>query len=166
MGIEVFFEEDLKVIKAKEMLEHGILAVQFFPNADDVIVPPTYVEEQLMVLNFSYRFGIEDFECDEEGIRASLSFRGRSYFCSIPWKAVFSLHSETLDKSYFWPMALPEEMVREWEVAEEMAQEDLRAWEAEMLGEEVEEIDEEEWERAKRELEAVQRRMTNLKLVE
>lgn len=86
---------------AEALLEEGIIMLRILRNRDGVTLPD-FLNTPVVNLNFSYRFGISDFEVDEKGIRASLSFRGVPHFCDIPWSAVCAIISEKTDQAFAW----------------------------------------------------------------
>jgi|GEM_PF-4283423 len=88
---------------AESLLELGIIMVHILPSMGGVRLPPQFANAPILRLNFSYRYGIQDFAVDDDGIRASLSFGGRDCFCDIPWTAVLGISSEVKDELYIWP---------------------------------------------------------------
>ena len=86
---------------AEKLLEEGVTMIRLLRNRPGVTLPD-FLNTPIVNLNFSYRYGIEDFEVDERGIRASLSFRGVPQFCDIPWTAVCSIMSEKTDQIFVW----------------------------------------------------------------
>ena len=84
-------------------LEHGIVSVAFNPRPASVIVPHQFKTEKTMALNFSYRFHIDDFKFDSEGMGATLTFENEYFFCYLPWEHVFSIFSEKLQNNSVWP---------------------------------------------------------------
>ena len=117
----------------EKLLDAGKVMVHLLPGLLGVRVPAQFRNQPLLRLNFSYRFGIADFQVDERGVRASLSFGGVPHFCDIPWGAVLALSSEPTDELYVWvdqfsldqlQLILPEEIVRQLRVIERMADAD------------------------------------------
>ncbi len=86
----------------ERLLDAGKVMVHLLPGLLGVRVPSNFRHERILRLNFSYRFGIADFQVDERGVRASLSFAGVQQFCDIPWGAVVALSSEVTDEIYVW----------------------------------------------------------------
>lgn len=72
----------------KSLLEHGIVQVALDPKTPGVVVPPMYLHDDSLTLNFSNGFRIEDFIHSNYGVQASLTFKGNSFFCVVPWAAV------------------------------------------------------------------------------
>ena len=86
----------------ERLLDAGKVMVHLLPGLLGVRVPSNFRHERILRLNFSYRFGIADFQVDERGVRASLSFAGVPQFCDIPWGAVVALSREVTDEIYVW----------------------------------------------------------------
>lgn len=86
---------------AEFLLEEGVVMVRILRNRPGVILPE-FLDTPIVNLNFSYRYGIDDFAVDERGIRASLSFRKIPHFCDIPWSAVCAVMSEKTDQIFVW----------------------------------------------------------------
>lgn len=78
----------------EEMVEHfsNLLdrgMAQLLIQPDRAIVPPYLQEEgEACLLNFSYKFGLDDFVFDRIGVTATLSFNKEPFYCIIPWNAV------------------------------------------------------------------------------
>lgn len=75
------------------MIEEGMVMVTLDPRMEGVEVPQQFQGSSELHLNFSHMFHIDDFDYDQEGVRASLSFQGTRYFCDIPWSSVSRLYS-------------------------------------------------------------------------
>jgi len=72
-------------------LREGIAHLHFDARVDGVCVPDDCKNQQSLVLSFSYRYNIADFEFDDKQVVATLSFRGRPFRCVIPWSAVYAI---------------------------------------------------------------------------
>ncbi len=81
-----------------EMIDLGMVMVTLDTRGESVVVPPKFQGFSELRLNFSYDFHIDDFDFDERGVRASLSFQGVRHFCDVPWTAVFMLYSHATSK--------------------------------------------------------------------
>jgi hypothetical protein len=46
-------------------------------------------------LKFSSRYGAGDFDYDERGVRSTLTFDGKPWFCDVPWIAVVGMMSKS-----------------------------------------------------------------------
>ncbi len=86
---------------AEFLLEEGVVMVRILRKRPGVILP-TFLDTPIVNLNFSYRYGIDDFAVDERGIRASLSFRKIPHFCDVPWSSVCAIMSEKTDQMFVW----------------------------------------------------------------
>ena len=71
------------------LLEQGLVFVQLDPRDEGVVVPDHLRSQLPLGLNLSRNFHLETFEIDDEGVRASLSFKGVRSICVLPWSAVF-----------------------------------------------------------------------------
>jgi hypothetical protein len=60
-------------------------------------------------LNFCYDFHIPDFNFNEVGVWATLSFDSGEYFCMIPWEHVYGLQSAKLHQGAVWFESFPED---------------------------------------------------------
>ena len=96
---------------AEALLEEGIIMIRLLSRREGVVLPG-FLNTPIVNLNFSYRFGIPDFEVDDRGIRASLSFHGEPMFCDIPWTAVCAIISEKTDQAFVWISAFDKEELR------------------------------------------------------
>lgn len=102
-------EEKLGVFA--EMIEKGTVLVTLDARRDGVEVPPQFVGEMRLNLNFCYQFGIPDFEFDGWGVRASLSFGGRDQWCDLPWSSVYMMRSHVENDVTLFPASIPPEML-------------------------------------------------------
>lgn len=101
-------EEKLEVFT--RMIDRGLVMVTLDGRADGVHVPDHLRGEPQLALNFSSRFGIEDFSYDEQGVRASLSFSGQDVFCDVPWSAVWMMRSQVDGELAISPDSVPPEI--------------------------------------------------------
>ncbi len=81
-----------------KMIDEGMVMVTLDPREDDVSVPQRFKAQSELRLNFSHGFRIADFDYDEEGVGASLSFDGQRHRCDIPWEYVYMLYSHDSGK--------------------------------------------------------------------
>jgi hypothetical protein len=101
-------EEKLAVFT--RMIDRGLVMVTLDGRAPGVMVPEHLADEPQLALNFSHRFGIDDFAYDERGVRASLSFSGRDVFCDVPWTAVWMMRSQVDGELAISPESVPPEI--------------------------------------------------------
>ncbi len=100
-------EPKSKVEYFRTMLETGVAALFLDPRKPDVQVPLEFRGSPWMVLNYSHKFGLRDFEIDDGGVFASLSFNTRDFPCQVPWSAVFAV----TNLARIWPEAAPTEFL-------------------------------------------------------
>ena len=94
----------------KQLVEQGMVMVVMDSRKPDVQVPPRFADDHQLRLNFSLKFYIDDFEYDDYGVRASLSFNKVPYYCDIPWHAVYALNSQAVEQGVMWPDDVPDEL--------------------------------------------------------
>lgn len=94
----------------ERLIDEGMVLVTLDSRRPGVSVPPHHRGDAQLGLNFSHRFYVDDFTYDEQGVRASLSFRGEPFFCDIPWSAVFMLRSHVTDEVFLFPSSVPAEL--------------------------------------------------------
>ena len=92
-----------------ELLQEGVTTLHLDARRPQVRVPSHLANEPWLALNYSYRYGISDFEFDEEAVFASLSFGGRPFACRVPWSAVFAVTNEARTAGLIWQEDLPPE---------------------------------------------------------
>ena len=83
-------EETKEEIDLKS-LDKGIVSVMLDATISGVTVPDHLRGCKRLVLNYSYRYHISDFEFDEKRVVASLSFQGVPYQCVVPWDSVLAI---------------------------------------------------------------------------
>jgi len=93
------------------LIEKGMVMVTVDTRVVEARVPPRFGGELQLNLNFSHRFGLEDFDYDDVGVRASLSFGGSPFFCDLPWTAVYGMTSHVDGERLLWPDSFPKELV-------------------------------------------------------
>lgn len=76
-------------------LQSGIATICLDPRIVGVKVPDSCKGQVPLILNFSYRYHIADFDFDNEGVVASLSFNGSPFRCVIPWNAVIGVGNQS-----------------------------------------------------------------------
>lgn len=110
-------DKDVKILDASRIgtkqqaalrwLKYSMIMVHLLPSMEGVKVPEQFKRSPVLRLNFSYNFGISDFEVDEKGIRATLSFNKIPFFCDIPWEAIFAMSVENNHRIYVWNDTIP-----------------------------------------------------------
>jgi len=100
-----------KLRQFARLIERGQVMLTLDPRVDNARVPAQFSSELQLNLNFSHRFGLDDFDYDDEGVRASLSFGGKPFFCDIPWTAVYGMTSHVDgEERLMWPDSFPREL--------------------------------------------------------
>lgn|GEM_PF-562039 len=101
---------DEKLFAFQKLIEMGMVMVTLDARTHGVRVPTRFKNDLQLHLNFSHRFGIDDFQYDERGVQASLSFQGQPFRCVIPWSAVYMMRSHVDQAVAIFPEDLPNEM--------------------------------------------------------
>jgi stringent starvation protein B len=98
-----------------KLLEDGPVLVHLDARRSGVDVPDQHRHEAKLVLRIGYGLtpAIPDLEIDEQGIRATLTFRGRPHHCRIPWVAVYAVVAED-GRGLVWPEHVPPEVQAEF----------------------------------------------------
>lgn len=94
-----------------DMIETGMVGITVDARRAEVQVPFRFRDESQLVLNFSHKFYLDDFEYDDYGVRATLSFQGHPSFVDIPWSAVWMLRSQQDGTTIVIPEDIPPELV-------------------------------------------------------
>ena len=93
------------------LLANGITALHMDARVAGLRVPAHLRDRSWLVLNFSYGYQLSDFNFDDDGVEASLSFGGRPFPCFVPWEAVFAMSDESRDTFHVWQEDMPPEAV-------------------------------------------------------
>ena len=92
------------------LIEVGTVMITLDARVPGVLVPGAFEGDLQLNLNFCHEFRIPDFDFDQNGVRASLSFSGRDHWCDIPWFAVYMMRSHENGDVMVFPSSLPEEI--------------------------------------------------------
>jgi stringent starvation protein B len=95
----------------KNLLEQGVVMLQFDARRPGVSVPSHLQSDMELRLNFNHRKGKGDLVVNAWGVRETLSFGGRWTPVSVPWEAVYLLTVQGAD-TIVYPEDLPEEIVQ------------------------------------------------------
>jgi stringent starvation protein B len=93
------------------LLAEASVFIHLDPRSPTVRVPPWFKNQAQLVLQVGLNMAvpIPDLDVGEEGIKCTLSFNRRPFFCSIPWKSVFGLVREG-GPGLVWPDDVPVEV--------------------------------------------------------
>lgn len=84
-----------------EALEQGVVLVILDATRPGVQVPSAYAQNRSLGLNFSYKYQLQDFAFDDQGVSATLSFDEGYFYCLVPWEAVYRIGDRV------WPEDFP-----------------------------------------------------------
>ena len=103
-------QPDIKRDVFEELLKKGVAALHIDARRPGVEVPNDLRDHSCLVLNYSYRYHIEDFKVDDSHVIASLSFAGSPFPCRVPWDAVFAISDARREEVRLWPEDVPLEL--------------------------------------------------------
>jgi|GEM_PF-1803974 len=83
-------------------ISHGTICLLFDARDIAVLVPNEFKQRGDLRLNFCFRFHIPDFNFNENGIWATLSFDSGEFFCMVPWRFVYGMQSQELKQGAVW----------------------------------------------------------------
>jgi stringent starvation protein B len=93
----------------EQLLDHGIATLHLDPRKPDVQVPQKFVAQDMLLLNFSYRYNLADFRFDDREVVGTLTFQGAPFRCVVPWTAVFAMTNPARE-GLVWEEDLPPEV--------------------------------------------------------
>ena len=96
-----------------ELLKDAWVYVNLDPRRDGVLLPDFLRQEPRVVLQYGYNMPvpIADLTIDEEGIKATLSFRRQPYSTLVPWSAIFAF-SDGEERHFVWEADVPPDLER------------------------------------------------------
>lgn len=103
--------EEARKIKREffiKALQGGVASVYLDPRIRGVKVPERFRNQVPLVLNYSYRYHLADFDFEGGSIVASLSFGGVPFQCVIPWDAVMGIGNQGESTFYAFSGEPPE----------------------------------------------------------
>lgn len=109
-GLEPIRDES-KLACFTRMVDAGLVLVTIDARAPGVSVPAKFRGMLQLNLSFSHRFHIADFEYDDLGIRATLSFDTGDHKCIAPWSSIYAMSSEALEERRVFPESFPQELL-------------------------------------------------------
>lgn len=103
-------QPDTKQDVFAKLLEEGVAVLHIDARRPGVEVPKDLRDCSRLLLNYSYRYHIEDFNFDDSQVIASLSFAGSPFPCRVPWDAVFAIGAARREEVWLWPDDVPLEL--------------------------------------------------------
>lgn len=94
----------------EQLLGQGVAALHLDPRFSGVLLPAYLKDQPVLVLNYSYRYGVGDFRFDDKVVEATLSFSKQPSFTTVPWAAVFAVTTDSRTQGTVWQEDLPEEL--------------------------------------------------------
>ena len=91
------------------LLEEGDAMVCLDSRHPDVDVPASHKDNSSLNLVFNLNFK-KPFEVTEEGIFASLAFKGRPHQCALPFSAVWAIYDPKMKNGQVWEESIPTDM--------------------------------------------------------
>lgn len=92
------------------MIDQGLTSVLVNSWVQGVSLPRELMNQARLLLNWSYRFHLPDFEFDEVGIRGTLSFASGDHFVQLPWASIYVMFLKNGDAWAYWPERTPDEL--------------------------------------------------------
>lgn len=87
-----------KRLAFETLLDQGKVRLLFLLDVEGVVVPDVAREKspngRALALDYSKRFTMPHFEVSDTGVRAVLTFGGRSHMTFVPWDAVVGVVQE------------------------------------------------------------------------
>ena len=94
----------------KQLLDFGTVNIVFDARLEEIKIPQMFSCYNDLRLNFSYQFHIADFNFNDVGVWATLSFHEDDFFCFVPWVAVYAIKNLKDDKYFCWPSSFPKDI--------------------------------------------------------
>lgn len=76
-----------------QLIDEGMTSIVVDGRAPNTRLPAHLRGQPSVVLNWSHRFELPDFEYDEKGVRGTLSFKGEAFTTNVPWRSVHAIFS-------------------------------------------------------------------------
>jgi hypothetical protein len=92
------------------MIDQGLTSVVLNSWVDGVSLPRELTNQARLVLNWSHRFRLPDFEYDEHGISGTLSFDSGAHHVKLPWECVYVMFVQAGGSWAYWPEQTPSEL--------------------------------------------------------
>ncbi len=98
-----------KRVLLERLLEQGMVMVTVDARRDGVRVPPHLGQDPQLRLNLSHRFRLP-MHIDGHGIRATLTFAGAPFDCTLPWPAVYVAFAHATGEPFVFRDDVPPEI--------------------------------------------------------
>lgn len=96
-----------KFVCFQKLLEFGEVSIGINTSVSGVDLPSKLMESPVVILKYSYKYKISDFNFMNGEIVASLKFGTQDIKCVVPWRAVFTMASQQARESIAWPINAP-----------------------------------------------------------
>lgn len=103
-------QNEKKWILFDKWLCEGTVSVLFDARLKGVKVPGEFKNRGDLRLNFSHDFMVPDFNANEFGVWATLSFESGEFFCMVPWTSVYGLQSLKVNQGAVWFESFPSDL--------------------------------------------------------
>lgn len=98
-----------------KLLEDGAVLIHLDARREGVKVPLAHKEDPRLVLRLGFSLSppIPDLLIDDDGVSATLTFRGTYFGCKLPWSAIYAIVSED-SRGLIWPEDVPSEVAKDF----------------------------------------------------
>ncbi len=114
----------LVAAQLKKMLDLGLVTVHLNATLPEVDVPPELKGDEHLLINLSYRFARADLTLTNKAAEATLTFGDKSYRCVLPYNSIYICQSAVSGQLSFYPENMPENLLRQLEAMQKLAQKD------------------------------------------
>lgn len=96
------------------LLEKTSVLMHLDARREDVVVPRHLKTNPQLILHLGLNLAvpIRDLEVGDDGVRCTLSFSQRPFYCVLPYPAIFAMVSEDGGRAMVWPEDVPAEVAR------------------------------------------------------
>lgn len=95
----------------ERLLDLGVATLHLDPRKPGVQVPKKFAGQEMLLLNYSYRYHIQDFRFDDREVVATLTFQGVPFQCVVPWTSVFAVTNPARE-GLVWEEDVPAELLQ------------------------------------------------------
>ena len=95
-----------------DLLDRGKTQTLVNSDSPTVRVPGHLKKNPALLISWSYKFGLPDFEIDEFGVRGTLTFKGEPFHVDLPWVDVWMIYrpEDGIDSRRIWKQSAPSEL--------------------------------------------------------